>query len=105
MITSRNTDERHPVSRFQARHTKRGEAAVLVSTPILFTLDEAARALALVYAGRQRPLTGINSLQTGLAHAAADRVLERKGAKGQPDEQLVAHYRQALIDAHVFTQQ
>lgn len=97
-----HADERPTVSRLQARHEKRGEPAVLVSTPVLFTLSEAARALALVYGGRQRALTGINSLQTGLAHAAANRVLEKRR---KPDEQLVAHYRDALIDAGVFTEQ
>ena len=87
--------------RFAARHTKHGEPAVLVSTPVLFTLNEAARALALVYEGRQRHLAGINSLQTGLAHAAADRVLEQRR---RPNKNLVDHYRAALIDAGVFTQ-
>lgn len=89
------------MSRFAARHTKHGEQAVLVSTPVMFTLTEAARALALVYADRQRLLTGINSLQTGLAHAAANRVLEQR--KRTADERLVEHYRDALIDAGVFT--
>lgn len=86
-------------NRFHARYTKHDEPAVLVNVPTLFTLDEAAEALARVYRERARRLTGQNAIQQGLNEAAADRVLETdQPASGE----LVAHYRRALIDAGVF---
>lgn len=89
----------YPRNRFHARYVKDDEPAVLVNTPVLFTLDEAAEALARVYRHRARRLTGQNAIQQGLNEAAADRVLETD----QPaSAELVAHYRRALIDAGVF---
>lgn len=88
------------VPRFRARYTKDGEPAVLVETPTLFTLDEAALALAIVYRDRRRVVSGLNSLQQGLGQAAAERVLERRRAK--PSDELIEHYRNALLAAGVF---
>lgn len=88
-----------PRNRFRARHRKNGEPAVLVNVPILFTLDDAAEALARTYRTHARRLTGRNALQQGLNEAARDRVLER--GKPAPGE-LVEHYRTALIEAGVF---
>lgn len=95
MITAVFVHGRFMVSRFRARHTKNGEQAVLVETPTLFTLDEAALALAIVYRDRGR-----NALQQGLGQAAAERVLERRRPK--PVDGLIEHYRTALLNAGVF---
>lgn len=100
MIHSWSIHGRLPVSRFRARHSKDGEPAVLIAVPMLFTLDEAARALAIVYRDRTRPVTGLNALQQGLGQAAAERVLENH--RTTPAPELVEHYRTALVQADVF---
>lgn len=100
MIHTWPTHGRLRLSRFRARHTKDGESAVLIAVPTLFTLDEAARALAIVYRTRTRPVTGLNALQQGLGTAAADRVLQQR--RRTPPAELVEHYRSALLTAEVF---
>lgn len=70
-----------------------GTPVVQVETPVYFTKTDAARALALVYAGRP-VMKGERAVQAGLNWAGQERVLEKPGAK--PEEALVTAYMPVL---------
>lgn len=92
------------------RWTKNGKRAVRVQTPVYFTRDEAATALAALFPG-QPVRRGVNTLQKGLSTAAQARLdaigegdvaARRKYHKrlaGEAEERLVAGYTAAL-DQH-----
>lgn len=79
-----------------AKHRRSGVPVVRVETPVFYSVDEAARALAIVYAGRP-VLRGQPAVQQGLSLAAHSRVVDEPG-RGV-DEALVAAYREVL-DRH-----
>jgi hypothetical protein len=88
-----------PTMRLRARHTRADGTPVLrIEVPFEFDLDEAARALAIVYA--EEPLhQRVHALRDGLARAAEQRVLHRAGSVA---DQAVAAYRARLREIKVF---
>lgn len=82
-------------------HKPDGTPLLRVDDPTFLDLDEAAAALALVYAG-QPVFTGYGSIQTGLVTAVRERVLEQPGARKRADDAGAADYRRVLIAQGVF---
>lgn len=82
--------------RFRATHDTARGAAVMVYVPSLFTLDEAARALAVVSPEPPRRF-GQNTARMLLQRAAREQL------RGEPCPDAVARYRELLVGAGVFT--
>lgn len=88
-----------PVMRLRARHTRAdGTPVIRIEVPFEFDLDEAARALAIVYA-EEPLLKRVHALRDGLARAAVQRVLHKAGSVA---DEAVEAYRARLQEIDVF---
>lgn len=82
-----------PAHRLTAKHHRGDTWEVRIDTAHYFSLEDAARALALVYPD-DPPWRGDVKLRMGLSQAARERLLESEPP--EPDGQKVAAYRELL---------
>lgn len=83
------------------RRESDGALVLRLEPRVFWDLDQAATALAIVYAG-QRVWRGLNLIQDGLVAAASDRVLDQPELRDTATAEAIAAYRRVLLDTESF---